>query len=184
MPTIVATKSSTREVVVQRRSTVAVPGQGTTVQVQTPTTALAPVTEKVRTIGVGSPGPQGPKGDPGADGDKTVVTKVAAQTLGGHRIVRSVNGLVDYADATVEAHGDDVLGLTLGAVDAGAPVQVQTSGPVTEPSWNWTPGEALFLRENGLMTQTPLADPAFDLVVGFAETATTVFISLREPIFH
>jgi hypothetical protein len=68
MPTIVATKSSTRGVVVQRRSTVAVPGQGSAVQVQTPTTTLAPVTEKVRTIGVGSPGPQGPKGDPGADG--------------------------------------------------------------------------------------------------------------------
>jgi hypothetical protein len=114
----------------------------------------------------------------------TVVTRVAGTALGGHLIVRSAGGLAMYADAGTEAHGDDVLGLTLGAVAAGAPVEILTGGPITEPSWAWTPGQPVMLGSDGVLVQSSIGDPAFDLVVGFAETPTTVFINIGTPIYY
>ncbi len=111
-----------------------------------------------------------------AASDALILTRTAVQALGGHRIVRAAgNGRVDYADANEASHGDDVLGLTLHACDAGASVQVLAQGAVTEPSWGFTPQEPVFLGNAGQLTQTP-AGTAFDLVCGFAETATAVLV--------
>lgn len=130
-------------------------------------------------------GIQGPVGPPGAGGDSIAVVRLAAQALGGHRVVRTVGaGLVDYADARFEDHAEEVLGLTTHAVSTGGEIQVLTHGFITEPSWAWTPGLPLFLAADGLMAHVPDPSMAFDLVVGFAETATTVFINLQLPFFN
>lgn len=121
---------------------------------------------------------------PGVIPDRILATRQADIALGGHRIVRSQLGLASYASVDTVTHGDDVLGMTTEAVSAGAPVEILVSGRSTEPSWNWAPGELLFLGVDGQMVQTPVANPAFDLVVGFAETATTIFIKIGDPIYH
>lgn len=133
------------------------------------------------TVEVGTRGLQGTQGEPGAGGDQIIDARIAANTLGGHRIVRVVAGEVDYASADDLEHMDDVLGLTLAAAAQGASVQVLREGSITEPSWSWSPGEPLFLGINGLITQTPGAN-AFDLPVGYAETATTAYITIGTPI--
>lgn len=133
---------------------------------------------------VASAGPQGPAGQNGADGG-TYTTKLAASALGGHRIVRAVSATeVDYASNDVIAHGDDVLGMTIGAASAGATVQVANEQDITEPSWAWAPQEPLFLGTNGQITQDiPDDSAAFLLVVGFATSATSARIRIEQPIY-
>jgi hypothetical protein len=171
MPTIVRETGQARTVVVERLRTVA------SVQKQhVPVKVVAPGPQ-------GAAGPAGPAG-PSGDG---VVNKIAAQILSGHRMVRSINATeADYASADEESHGDDVLGMTFGAAIEGANVVVITDDEVTEPSWNWTPLEPLFLGINGLITQVAPNEGgglAFSLVVGFATSATTARIRVETPIY-
>lgn len=114
------------------------------------------------------------------------LNRIAAVSLGGHRIVRAVNGIeVDYADNTVEAHGDVLLGISLNAATAGAPVRVQTEGELEHGGWSWVPEQPIWLGTNGLPTQTPPDSPVarFSVRIAFAMTATKIFIEIEEPVF-
>lgn len=133
----------------------------------------------VSTVQVASPGPQG---TPGAAGG-TYETRTASETLGGHRIVRSTGAdTVGYASSDNPDHGDDTQGMTMGAATSGATVNVQRVGSVTHSGWAWTPGEPVFLGTNGLPTQTPPSD-GFVQVIGHAEAADTLFLSIEPPIY-
>jgi hypothetical protein len=106
---------------------------------------------------------------------------MAGQTLSGHRVVRSnASGNAIYADRS-DAGSQHVLGVTLGAAIAGDTVQVRRHGSIEEPSWSWTPNEAIFLGDNGVLTQAYPGGPV-SLIVGFATTATSMFVAPREPI--
>lgn len=137
----------------------------------------------------GIQGPAGEKGDRGEPGPAAgqAFARIAAQALGGHRMVRAQgDGSVDYADAALAAHGDDVLGMTLESAVQGASITVQAIGPVEFNGWTWTPGGAVFLAGNGLLTQTPSDDPAqvaFVLPIGHAETPTLLQLQIGEPVF-
>jgi hypothetical protein len=114
------------------------------------------------------------------------VTRTAAQALGGQRIVRSVSGvLVDYADNTIEAHGDVITGFTVGAVGVGQPVQVQTEGELEFSGWSWVPNGLIWVGTNGLPTQTPpeTVGTKFSARIAFAMTATRIFIEIEEPTY-
>lgn len=141
--------------------------------------AVNTVSQSVATVQVGSVGPQGPAGTPGGSSE----LRVADTVLSGHRIVRSVDAdRVGYASTDNPAHGDDTLGLTLGAADAGAAVNVQRAGPVDFNGWAWTPGEPVLLGRDGQLTQSPAADDAFVQVVGYAESATTLYLDIQPSI--
>jgi len=117
----------------------------------------------------------------GSDG--VIITRIAAQALGGHRLVYASSATgCNYADNTVYAQRFAILGLTIGAAAIGAEVSILSFGMITELSWVWTPGP-LYLGIDGLITQTPpVAPAAFLLVVGAAVDATHVLIDLHEPI--
>ena len=85
----------------------------------------------------------------------------------------------------VADHGDDVLGITLGAAVSGDEVQIQGSGEIVEPSWAWQPQEPIFLGVHGTMTQMPPAvdSAAFVLVLGFATSATSMQVRIETPIY-
>jgi hypothetical protein len=132
-----------------------------------------------RTLNVGTPGPAGPPGPSGSNATQ----RMAAAALGGHRLVRVLaDGSVDYVDSLNPLHGDDTLGVTTGAAEAGALATVQTSGALTEPSWAWMPGEPVFAGTNGSLTQAPPA-AGFVQVVGFAATSTSLVIALQGPLY-
>lgn len=131
----------------------------------------------------GQQGPRGAQGVAGPEGG-TSETRVAAAVLGGHRLVRSVSASeVGYADPSDPTHGDDTLGLTLGAAAAGADVQVQRTGQVVHAGWAWTPGEPVFLGPAGVPTQSPAAEAAFEQVIGYAEDATTLNLRIEPPVY-
>lgn len=168
--TVVVDRARTAAIVQNRPQAASVPDQRT----------AATVDRRPAVVGVSSPGVQGRAGQDGG----TTEARIAATDLGGHRIVRSTSGTaVGYADCTNAAHGDDTLGMTIGAALAGDAVQVQARGPVSFNGWAWTPGEPVFLGASGQPTQAPPAG-AFEQVIGYAEDATTIHLRIAQPIYE
>lgn len=132
------------------------------------------VTAATPLVVVSQKGPRGPAGG-------QAVTRVAAQALGGHRVVRALaSGEVDYASADTPAHAEFIVGITAGAASAAAIATVRTGGELAELSWTWTPGP-IFCGVNGVLTQT-VPTSGFIRQVAVAETATRILIDLRPPI--
>ena len=125
----------------------------------------------------GPPGPQGPVGPAGGS-----AVYLAAEALGGHRVVRCASDGLRYADATHPAHAGGVAGITTAAFSAGDAVTLVSLGELVELSWNWTPDAPVFVGANGVLTQTLPAGAAFSQVVGVATSPTSMFVRLREPV--
>jgi hypothetical protein len=107
---------------------------------------------------------------------------VASGSLSGHRIVISnPNGTVSYADAGTTSHANRVLGITTGAAAAGADITVKWSGEFSEPTWNWTPGDRIYLGLAGNLTTSPTG-VAFIQRIGHAVSPTTIFLQISEAI--
>lgn len=125
-------------------------------------------------------------GDAEGSNNATVISRIktASEILSGHRIVREVDiTSVGYLDASVATDADTALGMTDGAAALGAPVNIIIEGDITEPSWNWTPLQPLYVTGMGLLTQTvPTAPDAFILEVGYATSATTARIHIGIPV--
>lgn len=138
------------------------------------------VEERSQTVVILDVGTQGPPGPPGAAGG-SALSLIAGAALGGHRAVRSLAGAVVYADCETLADASLVLGITQGAAGEGAPVQVQTMGLMTEPSWSWVPDLPVFVGLAGVLTQTPPA-AGYRLIVGIATRADQIHIGLKMPI--
>jgi hypothetical protein len=191
VPVIVSQAQAPRVVVVSRRATAGIAVKDTAAVIVDRPAPVAAVRADTRAVAVvgkgaqGAQGPEGPAGPPGpAGGD--VFVRQADGALGGHRVVRSTGqGAAGYADALVAEHGDDVLGITLGAAAAGDEVRIQGSGEIVEPSWAWQPQEPIFLGAHGAMTQMPPAvdSAAFVLVLGFATSATSMQVRIETPIY-
>lgn len=127
-------------------------------------------------------GDQGPPGIPGAPGPEVgaAVQRQAGETLSALRAVYELDGQVLYLDYRDAAHIDLLLGITLTAADADAPVNVQHSGPIDDSGWNWTPGR-IWLGIDGALTQTPPAD-GHDVLLGAAVSATRITLNITDPI--
>lgn len=110
-----------------------------------------------------------------------IITGIAAENLGAHRIVVAIDGDIGYADNTDISHSGIVLGITTQAVVSGASVDVTIQGEVTEGSWNWTLNMPIFLTENGLMTQT-VVSTGFILQVGYPTSYISMIIDIKTAI--
>jgi hypothetical protein len=131
-------------------------------------------------IAGGDQGPQGIQGLPGQAG-VSYFTFTASGAIGGHRaVVISSAGAVGYADNTLPDHANAVVGITLGAAADGDDIQVQDSGEITEPSWNWMLQQPVFLSTNGLLTQT-CPTSGFVLVIGTPTASDTLLVSIKQP---
>jgi hypothetical protein len=162
-----------------------------TVVVETPTVVtdemrsyVTAETTEVSVVAVGQQGPAGSRGPVGPSGG-SALTVTAGAALGGHRVVYlDAFEKAQYASNQTASHALVMLGMTLGAAVLDDPVDVQRSGEVTEPTWDWILEQPVYLGDNGLLTQTPPNSPAlFQRIVGFPITATTLFLALREPVF-
>lgn len=124
-------------------------------------------------------GPRGLTGDPGPAGDASIVlAATAVRDLSGHRVVKVFSGQADYPDRTGDYNAR--LGVTQGAALEGDAVQVSLAGPLTEPSWSFTPGP-VFVGDAGALTQTvPISGPI--IRVGSAISATELIVDFTQPI--
>lgn len=124
-----------------------------------------------------------PQGPPGADGEmgESAVDRIAAQALGGHRVVKPVaNGEVDYASHDVPTDGDLILGITKHAAVAGDTITVTTGGTMENTSWTWAIGP-IYCGLNGVLTQTVPAT-GFMCRVAKALSPTVIFVNVEEAI--
>lgn len=134
-------------------------------------------------------GPQGPPGATGATGptgpagpDVSQLTRPASGAIGGQRmVIGNSDGSVSYADASTAAHLGKVLGLSFNAANNGENVAVLVFGYTEFNGWAWNTSLPIYLGTNGLLTQTP-AVSGFSQIVATAETATRIYLRLREPI--
>lgn len=121
---------------------------------------------------------------PGPKGESSAVLNIytAGASLSGHRMVtlNSSQQLI-YATNINLDHAEKVLGMTMGAAAAGDLTQVIRSGELSEPSWNWTLGQPIFLGLDGLLTQVPPAS-GFLLHVAFPISATRVFVDIKQAL--
>lgn len=130
-------------------------------------------------------GPQGIQGIQGPPGALLIFSYSASIAISGHRIV-SLNGLgeVEYASSGNITQANRIVGMTMNAAVPGGLVSVQKFGELTEPSWNWTLSQPIYLSIDGALTQTPPSTPAsqFSVIVGFPISPTAIFVNIGNPI--
>jgi len=130
-------------------------------------------------------GLKGEKGDAGADGTNTTDIYTAGEALSALKIVRiaSADGKLYLTDGTDVTQYQSIVGMTQGAVSAGANPNILFQGPHTDSNWNWNmSGDvSLYLGAGGQITQTPLTS-GFSLRVGFATSPQSIFLHQGEPI--
>lgn len=131
----------------------------------------------------GSAGPRGEMGPAGPSGGSSIVVTSDIAIGGNRAVVVDASNHAQYASNQTLTHANKVVGISINAAAAGDSINVLRSGEITEPSWNWTLDQPVYLADNGTLTQTPPSNPAlFSLIVGFPITATKLFVSIREPI--
>ncbi|WP_312836427.1 hypothetical protein [Comamonas sp.] len=130
-------------------------------------------------IAPGEQGPPGPPGPAGGGGDE-YVTRTAGETISANRVLYDRAGLV-YPLGQADAENIyAILGLSVSAGQVGAQISVQRSGTVTDSGWSWAYGR-VYLGANGQLTQTPPSS-GFSVLIGFAATATSINLSINDPI--
>lgn len=140
--------------------------------------------EEVEAIVLLQEATQGPPGPPGLPGQAGVsyVTLLASGPIGGHRAVRAMFARhAQYADHNDVDGASSILGITLHAAEAEAPINVAASGEIFEPSWAWVVDAPIFVGVAGVLTQAP-PSTGFQLVVGVATSPTSMLVGIKQPI--
>lgn len=125
-------------------------------------------------------GPQGPSGA-GGSGDLQVVAAVA---LSGHVVVvLDAAGQAIAADPSNALHSAAVVGITRGAVAQGELVALAGQGSFEHLGWTFTSGLPVYLGSLGALVQTVPMGASFIKVLGMAQSATRITVSLQPAIF-
>lgn len=162
------------QVVVTRDSTSA--GSAITADVRPVVTKVVETTVVAGTA-QGIPGPPGP---PGAAGSAYLRVPTNSP-ISGNMVVCAIGGVCVYADCYNVDSAIGAVGVTARAETTSHPVDVQVTGEMEEPSWNWRPG-FVFLGVNGRLTQDLPSDAAVSLVVGRVVSATRLLIQVGRPV--
>jgi len=127
---------------------------------------------------IGGTGPAGPPGPAGGD----MLDLPANGAIGGHKAICNDNGSAIYADNTDLSTAHTFVGISYNAAADGDTVSIVTARAVTEVTWNWTPQQPIYIGKDGTLTQ---AAPTSGYIrrIGFAQTATTVFVQPSQPLF-
>jgi len=130
-------------------------------------------------IAPGEQGPPGPPGPAGGGGDE-YVTRTAGETISANLVMYDRAGHVYPLSQDDAENIYAILGLSVSAGQLGAQISVQRSGTVTDSGWTWAYGR-VYLGANGQLTQTPPTS-GFSVLIGFAATATSINLSINDPI--
>lgn len=108
-------------------------------------------------------------------------TKVANSSVSGGRAVRlRSDGQMEHADGSNLAHAHTVFGVSSGAVAPAASGTVVTDGGEVTGLSGLTPEQPVYVGADGVLGHTP--GTAFTLRAGFAITASSVRVSIQQPI--
>lgn len=130
------------------------------------------------TVMAGQRGAQGRPGTDAGGGIQTIV-RSAGETVSALRIVFERQQSVLLANPSDDSVFQ-ALGLSLTAGSAGTDITVQTQGYVDDSAWSWAEGH-VWCGPNGSLTQVPPTS-GWDFIIGFATSATRLYIDLNEPV--
>ena len=114
-------------------------------------------------------------GGPGGDG--VVLSMIAATTIHGGRAVSSDPDEVYHPALAVPIDGPRVVGIAMQSVSTGDPVDIRTSGPITDPAWSWT-GGPVYVGDAGVLTQTAPTS-GWIVSVGSAISSNTIDVNVK-----
>jgi hypothetical protein len=136
------------------------------------------------TIIIYKTGPEGPAGPPGQAGSPDGnLSRIAASGIGGFKVVREVgDGTVALASSDDPEHAAMISGVTLGAAEAGASVEIVRQGEIVDGSLGLTPGP-LFLGLDGAPVSTPPTSGAL-VRIGVAATSGRAVIDVQPAIIR
>lgn len=121
-------------------------------------------------------------GGGGGSADVVQTTKNAGTAIGGHRAVKVVAGLLQYASKDDNPSAESVYGITINAGNIGDPIDVVLSGEIQEASWSWTQNLPIYLSTSGQLTQTaPTTGAVVEL--GIAVTSDTMLVRIQKTMF-
>ena len=139
------------------------------------------IEDDILIVEVAQQGPTGAQGPQGPNGAATVY--IAASAISGHLAVTlETAGQVIPADPGTAAHGNSVIGVTVGAAAGGAPVELATTGLVTHAGWGFTTGAPVFAGTAGQITQTPPVG-VWQKAIGVARSPTSFVLHMQPAIF-
>jgi len=123
-------------------------------------------------------GGQGPQGIPGES--ITSIPMVAGSVLNGHTVVIA-NNVGKVINPTILADTDLVIGITTSSAVLDDTVDVQFTGTLAEPSWNWTLGLPIFVGLNGALTQVPPSSGVLQ-IIAYPILSNRILIDKQQPI--
>jgi hypothetical protein len=117
------------------------------------------------------------------DSEFLVVQCVVAQNTSGHRLlVPDADGLAVYADPTDLDHVSKSIWMSVSSWTDGWTARLVSQGKVEESTWNWTPGQSIWLGLDGQLTQTIPPEAAFIRRVAEVIDPTTIEFRPSQPI--
>jgi hypothetical protein len=114
-------------------------------------------------------------------GTTIIVLPTDTTPISGHRVIMANdNGYASYASSNVISTASRVIGISTGAAGINSTVDIQTAGPLTEPTWNWIIGP-VYVGINGNLTQV-VPTTGYILPIGIAINSTTINIGKQIPL--
>lgn len=106
-----------------------------------------------------------------------------SQILSGHKLVVPMDdGRVEYADAYNPDHAGRPILLTLGSWGSDVLANLHAYGPASEPSWNWTAGNPIYLGADGAPVQSIPIGAAFIRRVAEVISSSTIMFCPQQSI--
>lgn len=121
-------------------------------------------------------GPQGPPGSSAGGGYASAAVNITT----GQVLALTPAGAV-LADPSNPTHRWAAAAVAISSALAGDQVGLSTSGRITETAWSWIPGQPVYVGVGGMLTQAPPVS-GWLRVVGHAESSTSVWVQLHQPI--
>lgn len=111
-----------------------------------------------------------------------VLSLVAGTALAGLRAVMGTpGGRAIYPSLLNAEDGPAIVGITLNNVRVGGSAKIVSSGPISNPTWTWTPQQKIYVGEQGVLVTT-IPQGLWVVQIGVALLTNRIWVSQRTSI--
>lgn len=120
-------------------------------------------------------------GAPSVPTDSNQLNMIAGEDISGHRVVVISDSGILKADINNINHTNLTLAVTTQAGTIGNNIKVLITGQLTEPSWNWSYDNPIWVGPDGVLTQIPPIT-GWLCQVATVINPTSILISPKQPL--
>jgi hypothetical protein len=115
-------------------------------------------------------------------GPQIYLDQIADGAVGGGRVVvPTTSGKVGYADKSIAAHANKIVGITRNAASDGASIFVQYTGKMQDSGWTWITNNPIFCGLTGILTQT-VPTSGWVTQVAVALSPTEIIVEIKPTL--